>query len=166
MTDWDEVDRMLRVASPFILTEEERERIARLEQSAYESNLPRIRGMLEIHESELLQRQFWTELHANQNGLRFRYSHHGFYSPGGFSSQFHVAGPLVLGTINPKGDTSASFYPNDLDKNTFIGERFDEVAFASFIADNLMNYLAPENQILSTEQYYWIRALLGSAESG
>jgi hypothetical protein len=164
MTDWKEVDRILSIASPFILTEEERERVARIEQSAYESNLPRIREMLETHQSELQQRQFWTELQAGQNGLRFRYSRLGFYGPGGFSSQLHVAGPLVLGTIHPKGDAVASFYPNNIDENTFIGERFDDVAFARFIADNLMNYLVPENQILSMEHYQWIRALLGSAE--
>jgi len=160
MIDWTDVDRILKVASVFILTDEERESFALVEQSAYDSNIPRIQEILKEHEGNLKTRGFWTELQIENKGLRFRYSYPGFYGPGGFSSQFHVSGPLVLGKINPKGDPIASFYPNNLDENTFLGDNFDELAFNEFIADDLMNYLAPKNQILSKEQYRWIQDLL------
>jgi len=160
MVNWQEVDRILKVASVFILSNEERERLALVEQNAYESNLPHIQKILKQHEANLQQREFWTECQIETKGLRFRYSYPGFYGPGGFSSQFHVAGPLVLGTINPKGDAFASYYPNNLEENTFIGENFDELALRKFVANDLMKYLAPENQILSREQYNWIRELL------
>ena len=68
----------------------------------------------------------------------------------------------MLGRINPQGDAVASFYTNDLDKNVFVGERFDEIAFSEFVGDNLHTYLAPENQIVSVENYYWIKELLDS----
>jgi hypothetical protein len=161
--DWAEIDRRLAVAAPFILTDEERQRVRRVEQAAFDANLPQIRAFLEAHAAELQRRDFWTELQAEPTGLRFRYSYPGFYGPGGFASQFHVAGPLVLGRIEPKGDPIASFYPNDLDENVFIGERFDEIAFADFVRDDLLRYLAPENQILSLEQYEWIREMLASS---
>ncbi len=160
MTYWDEIDRILKIASPFILTEDERQHIARLEQSAYESNMERIRKILEVHKLGLEQRQFWTELTITNSGLRFRYSYPGFYGPGGFSSQYHIAGPLVLGSIEPKGNEFASFYPNNIGDNTFLGEQFDEIAFERFVVTNLLKYLAPENQILSSDQYKWIRSLI------
>lgn len=165
MIDWQDVDRILEVASVFILTDEERKRFALVEQDAYESNIPRIQEILKEHEANLQQRGFWTECQIEKKGLRFRYSYPGFYGPGGFSSQFHVAGPLVLGIIDPKGDAFASYYPNNLEENTFIGDNFDELAFKEFIANNLMNYLAPENQILSKEQYNWIHDLLDHKNS-
>ena len=160
MIDWKEINRILKVASVFILTDDERRQFALVEQDAYESNIPQIRKILEEHGVNLERRGFWTECQIEDKGLSFRYSYPGFYGPGGFSSQFHVAGPLVLGTIDPKGDPIASFYPNNLDENTFLGDNFDEFAFKEFIANNLMNYLAPENQILSKEQYRWVHDLL------
>ena len=164
MIDWKEIDRMLKVVEPFILTEDERKNVAAIEQEAYEKNLPRIQELLAEHQSKLQKRKFWTELQADAKGLRFRYTLHGFYGPGGFNSQLHVAGPLVLGTINTKGDAFAGFYPNDLEKNVFLGERFDELAFTDYIAQDLMSYLAPENQILSADQYEWIQKLLLKSE--
>ncbi len=160
MIDWQDVNRILEVASVFILTDEERKRFALVEQDAYDSNIPRIQEILKEHEGNLQARGFWTELQIENKGFRFRYSYPGFYGPGGFSSQFHVAGPLVLGIIDPKRDPFASFYPNNLDENTFLGDNFDELAFKELIANNLMNYLAPENQILSKEQYHWVHDLL------
>ena len=65
-----------------------------------------------------------------------------------------------LGTINPKGDSLAGFYPNDLEQNIFLGERFDEIAFVNYVTQDLMRYLAPENQIISADQYEWIQKLL------
>lgn len=164
MVDWTEIDRILKVAAPFLLTEDERKRVAAIEQEAYEKNLPRILELLEAHQSKLQGRKFWTELQADTKGLRFRYALHEFYGPGGFNSQLHVAGPLVLGTINPKGDALAGFYPNDLEQNVFLGERFDELAFAGYVAQDLIRYLAPENQILSADQYEWIQKLLLQSE--
>lgn len=164
MVDWKEIDRRLKIATPFILTEDERKRVASIEQEAYERNLPRIQELLEVHQSKLQERKFWTELQAEKKGLRFRYALHGFYGPGGFNSQLHVAGPLVLGTINPKGDAFAGFYPNDLEQNVFLGERFDELAFSDHVTQDLMRYLAPENQILSVDQYEWIQELLLRSE--
>jgi hypothetical protein len=161
--DWNDIDRRLEIARAFVLTDEERKEVAEREQTAFDSNLPKIRDVLQAHEQELGHRGFWTELQADATGLRFRYSLLGFYGPGGFSSQFHVGGPLVLGTINPRGDAIASFYDNDLEKNVFIGERFDEIAFAAFVRDNLLAYLAPENQILSAENYQWMKELLDSS---
>lgn len=161
--DWDDVDRRLKVAGAFVLTDDERNEVAGREQAAFEVNLPKIREVLEEHEQELRRRGFWTELQAEPKGLSCRYSLPGFYGPGGFSSQFHVGGPLVVGSINPKGDAVASFYANDLDKNVFLGERFDEITFAAFVRDNLLAYLAPENQIVSTENYQWIKELLESS---
>jgi hypothetical protein len=161
--DWDDIDRRLEVAGAFVLNDEERQEAAAREQAAFDANLPRIRELLEAHEQELKQRGFWTELLVESTGLRFRYSCSGFYGPGGFSSQFHVHGPLVLGVINPLGDAIASFYANDLDKNIFIGERFDEIAFTEFVGDNLRAYVAPENQIVSVDNYEWIKEMLESS---
>ncbi|NTV47545.1 MAG: hypothetical protein HGB11_13730 [Chlorobiales bacterium] len=160
MVDWEKIDNMLKVASPFILTVDERKRVAALEQEAYERNLPRIHELLEAHQTKLQERKFWTKLQADTKGLRFLYSLHGFYGPGGFNSQLHVAGSLVLATIRPKGDALAGFYLNDLEQNVFLGERFDEIAFMDYVSQDLMRYLAPENQILSVEQYEWIQKLL------
>jgi len=164
MVDWNEVDRLLKVAAPFILTEEERKRVAAIEQEAFERNLARIRELLEVHQSNLTKRGFWTELQADNNGLRFRYSLHGFYGPGGFNSQLHVAGALVIGTIDPKGDALTGFYVNDLENNVFLGERFDDLAFMNYVSRNLLQYLAPENQILSVDCYKWIQELLRRSE--
>lgn len=165
MFDWGEIDKRLKVASPFLLTPDERERVGRVEQQAYEANLPILRAFLEAHEKELKQRGFWTELKPETTGLRFRYSLHGFYGPGGFSSQSHVAGLLVLGRIDPKGDQYASFYANDLGKNLFIGERFDEIALSTFVRDDLLSYMAPENQILSADHYRWVKDLLDASNT-
>lgn len=160
MVDWEKIDSMLKVASAFILTEGERKRIAAIEQEAYERNLPRIHELLEAHQTKLQERKFWTELQAETKGLRFRYSLHGFYGPGGFNSQLHITGPLVLGTIDPKRDALAGFFPNDLEQNIFLGERFDEIAFMDYVTQDLMHYLKPENQILSVEHFEWIKKLL------
>lgn len=159
VVDFSELDRLLKVATPFILTDEEQQRVSAIEQKAYEKNLLSIHPILDDLQSKLNERKFWTENQVNTQGLRFRYSLRGFYGPGGFTSQMHVAGLLVLGRIDPKGDHYAGFYTNDLEKNTFIGERYDELAFIRFIEQDLTRYLAPGNQILSTEQSEWIQRL-------
>lgn len=159
--DWKKVDSILKVASVFILTDEEREHINTIEQNAYETNIPRIREILDTHVTQLKQRQFWTNLQLDDKGLKFLFSYRGFYGRGGFTSQQHIAGPLVLGTIEPKTGNTNGFYLNDLKENTFLGKDFDELAFKTFINNNLMDYLSPENQILSNEDYNFLRELLG-----
>ncbi len=78
---------------------------------------------------------------------------------------FHAAGPLVLATINPAGDAIAAFYRNELADNVFLGENFDEVALVRFIEKNLLEYLKPENQILSLDEYAFVRQLLAGNEA-
>ena len=163
--NWTEFDRRLRIASPFILTDDERKGVASVEQAAYERNLSTLRRVLEDHQAEMQKRSFWTELIVEHDKFSFRYSLPGFYGPGGFRSMFHAAGPLVLATINPAGDAVAAFYRNELADNVFLGESFDEVALASFIEKNLLEYLKPENQILSLDDYTFVQQLLAENEA-
>lgn len=129
------------------------------EQAAYEVNLEEITAILEEYRQRLSERGFWTECSVNKEGMRFSYSMPGFYGPGGFSSQFHIAGPLVLGQISPKGDAFQSFYSNDVDQNVKIGADFDQELFSAFVEKNIQEYLAPENLIVTRGQYERIRAL-------
>lgn len=165
VVDWEEVDRRLQIASAFVLTNAERERVGAVEQAAYEANLPEIRAMLEQHHSALEERSFWAKLKAENDGLQFLYSLPGFYGPGGFGSASHAGGLLVLGTVNPKATVTTPFWNNDLAKNVFLGEHFDAVAFAGFVNDDLLAYLSPENQILSSEQYAWVKGLLNKSDA-
>ncbi len=158
-TVWREIDCLIDVATAFILSDEEFEETKNAEQLAYDSNLPTIRQILGSHEAELKKRGFRPKLVISSKGLRFSYCYPGFYGPGGFTSQFHVAGPLVVATIAPEGaSTSSGFYSNDLDKNIFLGRTFDELVFRDFILQNLLDYLQPENQILSLADYEFVRA--------
>jgi hypothetical protein len=88
-----------------------------VEQAAYERNLPEIDAILQEYERKLSEMGFWTERIVTSQGMRFRYNIAGYYGPGGFSSQFHIAEPLVLGQIDRRGDAIQSFYYNDLDAN-------------------------------------------------
>lgn len=154
-----ELDTALAVSKQYRLTREEKAFIAKEEQGAYKSKLDEITTILKEYEDELSQRGFWTESNIQKNGLRFRYSLDGYYGPGGFSSQFHIAGPLVLGVINPKGDAFQSFYSNDVDKNIKIGADFNAIEFRQFVENNIREYVAPENLVITKDQYDWIRAL-------
>ncbi len=154
---WERVDKALEVSSSCRLAEDEREYIAKEEQSSYENNLGKIREILELIKIELERRGFWTECLANKNGLRFRYSLPGYYGPGGFSSQFHVAGPLVVGEIDPRGDAIQSFYKNDFDLNVQIGADFETAVFGAFVEQNIESYLSLDNMIVSQDQYDRLR---------
>ena len=105
---------------------------------------------------------FWVENNVTEQGTRFRFSLQGYYGPGGFSTQFHISGPLVLGLINPAGDELASFYPNDIDQCFLMGLDFDKTKFEQFVLKQIENYLQPENLITSKEQYDRFRALLSN----
>jgi hypothetical protein len=156
---WKRVTQALEASSEYRLTEEEQAYISKVEQAAYEHNLSRIDAILQEYDKKLSEMGFWTERIVHNQGMRFRYSMTGYYSPGGYSSQFHITGPLVLGQINPKGDPIQSFYNNDLDKNVKVGADFDVDLFRSFIEQNILAFVAPENLITTREQYERIRTI-------
>ena len=156
---WAKVDQALAISKVYRLSDEERKYVVEVEQAAYEENLEEISSIMKEYEQQLSARGFWTECMVEKTGMRFRYSMPGYYGPGGFSSQFHIAGPLVLGEIVPKGDPLASFYSNDLDQTVKIGAGFNRQSFTRFIEKNITKYLAPENLIATREQYERIRTL-------
>ncbi|MCE7575852.1 hypothetical protein, partial [Aliivibrio fischeri] len=160
MSSWDRVTQLVEASKDFILTEEERELMLKAEQSAYENNLAQITEVLSIVEEKLKNLGFWVENKVSNKGMRFRFSLAGYYGPGGFSTIYHISGPLVLGVINPAGDPIASFYSNDIDQCLLVGEDFDKNNFEKFILTEIETYLQPENLITSKEQYDRFRALL------
>ncbi|MGN2670327.1 hypothetical protein ACTFQD_02675 [Aliivibrio fischeri] len=160
MNSWDKIEQLVLASKDFILTEAERKLIVEEEQQAYVKNLPVIRDVLDRANEKLKHFGFWNEYQINEGGLRFRFSLQGYYGPGGFSSQYHISGPLVLGIINPAGDEFASYYPNDIDQCVFIGMDFDQNDFEQFVLKEIEHYLQPENLITNKEQYERFRALL------
>jgi hypothetical protein len=156
---WKEIDLVVNANREFILTEEEVKRMAKKEQENYEINLESIEEVLEGIRSELELRGFWVEEKISAKGLRFSFSLRGYYGPGGVSSQFHIAGPLVLGVIDPKGDESHSFYHNDIDECQQLGAYYDKNKFTLYIQKVIRDYLSPDNLIISREQYYRFRDL-------
>lgn len=99
---WKKVTQALDASSPYRLTQEERAYISKEEQAAYECNLPKIDAIMQEYDKKLSDMSFWTERIVAIQGMRFRYNIDGYYGPGGFSSQFHIAGPLVLGRLTPR----------------------------------------------------------------
>lgn len=160
MIGWEKIEGIVKASEDFILTDDEQKLIKIEEQTAYEKNLPDIISALNLAENQLKKLGFWVESSAKMRGLRFRFSLRGYYGPGGFSTHYHVSGPLVLGVINPAGDQYASFYPNDIDKCFLMGLDFDKSAFENFLIQQVEKYLQPENLITSKEQYDRFRALL------
>ncbi len=156
---WQDIDVTLALHSNYILSDDERIMIARKEQEAYESNIPQMMDVLNYFKEKLSERGFWTELQINESGLRFKYNKSGYYGPGGFSLQYHIAGPLVLAELNPKGGELAFFYKNDLDQNTEIGTGFSYDDFLSFIRNNILHFINAENLILSRGDYERLRNL-------
>ena len=150
---WSEIDKTLELHSEYILSDEQRKLIADEEQKSYEKNIEIIEQITTEFDNELKKRNFWTELIINKEGFRYRYSYKGYYGPGGFSSQFHIAGPLVLGLINPAKDALASFYKNNLEENIQIGCNFDANEFRNFIEKTILSYVSTNNLIISKEQY-------------
>ena len=156
---WKEIDRVVNVNREFILTEEEAKLMAKKEQQNYETNLESIEEVLESIRSELESRGFWVEKKISAKGLRFSFSLRGYYGPGGVSSQLHIAGPLVLGVINPKGDEFKSFYHNDIGECQQLGAYYDQNKFTLYIQKVIRDYLSPGNLIVSREQYNRFRDL-------
>ncbi|WP_197485243.1 MULTISPECIES: hypothetical protein [unclassified Vibrio] len=117
MSNWNKVKQLVDASKDFILTDEERNLMLKAEQNAYERNLIEIKEVLELAGKRLNGLGFWVENKVSNEGLRFRFSLAGYYGPGGFSTQYHISGPLVLGIINPAGDPFASFaYSGDCDQ--------------------------------------------------
>ncbi|BER96749.1 hypothetical protein ACT5DV_003598 [Vibrio cholerae] len=162
MGNWENIEKLVLASKDFILTEEERQLIVKEEQQAYVTNMPAIIEVLNMAQLKLKALGFWVENNVTEQGTRFRFSLQGYYGPGGFSTQFHISGPLVLGLINPAGDELASFYPNDIDQCFLMGLDFDKTKFEQFVLKQIENYLQPENLITSKEQYDRFRALLSN----
>ncbi|TXX99440.1 hypothetical protein [Vibrio mimicus] len=162
MGNWNNIEKLVLASKDFILTEEERQLIVKEEQQAYVTNMPEIIEVLNMAELKLKALGFWVENNVTEQGARFRFSLQGYYGPGGFSTQFHISGPLVLGLINPAGNELASFYPNDIDQCFLMGLDFDKTKFEQFVLKQIENYLQPENLITSKEQYDRFRALLSN----
>ncbi|EKO3417837.1 hypothetical protein ACRJBZ_000221 [Vibrio fluvialis] len=162
MGNWNNIEKLVLASKDFILTEEERQLIVKEEQQAYVTNMPAIIEVLNMAELKLKALGFWVENNVTEQGTRFRFSLQGYYGPGGFSTLFHISGPLVLGLINPAGNELASFYPNDIDQCFLMGLDFDKTKFEQFVLKQIENYLQPENLITSKEQYDRFRALLSN----
>lgn len=162
MGNWKNIEKLVLASKDFILTEEERQLIVKEEQQAYVTNMPAIIEVLNMAQLKLKALGFWVENNVTEQRTRFRFSLQGYYGPGGFSTQFHISGPLVLGLINPAGDELASFYPNDIDQCFLMGLDFDKTKFEQFVLKQIENYLQPENLITSKEQYDRFRALLSN----
>lgn len=156
---WEEIDRIVQASREFMLTEEEAKLMVKEEQESYKTNLESIEKVLEKFKSELESRGFWVEKDASADGLRFRFSLRGYYGPGGVSSQFHIAGPLVLGVIAPKGDAFQSFYSNNIDECQQLGADYDQNKFELYIQKVIKDFLSPHNLIVSREQYDRFRDL-------
>ena len=154
---WGNVDKTIERHNEFILSKEQRQLIANEEQKAYENNIVVITTIIQEIEQELKTRGFWTELQISKEGFRFRFNTNGYYGPGGFSSQYHITGPLVLGKINPMGDALASFYENKLEDNLQIGCNFNEIEFIEFVEKVISDYISPKNLIISKDQYEYLR---------
>lgn len=154
---WDNLDDVVHKHNEHILSDEQRKFIANEEQKAYEANIESIREVIEEVENKLKERGFWTETTIDQKDFRFRFNKSGYYGPGGFSSQYHMGGPLVLGVINPTGDAFASYYKNNLEENVQIGCNFDKSEFTEFVKKTIMNFTSANNLIISKEEYDKIR---------
>ena len=154
---WDKVDKTVERHREYILSDTQRQLIADEEQKAFEKNLDDIKEVISEFESGLKERLFWTELQIDTKGFRFRFNIRGYYGPGGFSSQYHMAGPLVLGVIDPAGDEFASYYNNKLENNVQIGCNFDKAEFIKFVEKIISDFISPNNLIVSKEQYEYLR---------
>ncbi|MDD2674669.1 MAG: hypothetical protein PHF81_07290 [Flavobacterium sp.] len=150
---WNNLDNVVQRHNEHILSDEQRKLIADEEQKAYEANIEKIKEIIEEVDNELKERGFWTETYVDKKGFRFRFNKSGYYGPGGFSSQYHMGGPLVLGIINPAGDSLASYYKNNLEENIQIGCNFDKSEFSEFVKKTIMDFISPNNLIISKDQY-------------
>ncbi|MBD0724464.1 hypothetical protein B6A10_04660 [Flavobacterium sp. L1I52] len=154
---WSNIDNVLKIHEEHILSNDQRKFIHEEEQKAYETNINSIQEIIDEFESKLKERNFWTEKQIDKKGFRFRFNKTGYYGPRGFSSQFHIAGPLVLGVINPTGDSLQSFYKNRLEDNVQIGCNFDKDELIKFIEKIILDFASTNNLIISKEQYDYLR---------
>ncbi len=155
---WENLDKIKERHNEHILSDAQRRLIAEEEQKAYEKNIETIKSIITEFETGLKKRGFWTELQIDCKGFRFRFKINGYYGPGGFSSQYHIAGPLVLGIINPSGDDYASFYKNKLEDNIQIGCNFDQEEFIKFVEKVICDFISHNNLIISKEQYHYLQS--------
>lgn len=147
---WNSVDQRLELQRNYILTDEERWRILDEEVEAYKVNLPVIQRIMNDHKAQLERRGFTTELQCDEKAILFRYNKNGYYGPGGFRSDQHIDGPLVMSELNPAGNPNSFIRDNDIDKNTEVGTGFDSDAFKHFVRNNLDMFLNPNN-LITTE---------------
>ena len=155
---WDSVDRRLGLQERYVLTDAERQQIHEKEVEAYKANLAEMQRIMNSHRGELDKRGFHTELQCNEDGLLFRYSRQGYYGPGGFRSDPHIDGPLVLSELNPAGDPNTYIRDNDIEKNAEVGTGFDPELFEQFVRRNLDRFLEPGNLIITDSRRDQIRA--------
>lgn len=154
---WEKLDRIVARHKEHILSDDQRRLIGEEEQKAYEKNLDTIKGIIAEFDKGLKERSFWTELQIDAKGFRFRFNISGYYGPGGFSSSYHIAGPLVLGVINPAGNSYAAFSKNKLEENIQIGCNFDQAEFVKFVETVISDFISPSNLIISRDQYDYLR---------
>lgn len=156
---WNDVDEHLDSHSEFILSNDELNKIRGIEQSAYEANIDTIKTILLEFQGELETRDFWTEHIIDKKGLKFRFNKHGYYGPGGCSSVYHNQGRLVLGIINPKGDSHQSYYKNNIEENLEIGLNFNDEKFKDFLSHLILNFVSLSNLIISKDEYEYFRSI-------
>ena len=147
---WNSVDQRLELQRNYILTDEERRRILDKEVEAYKEHLPELQRIMYEHKDQLECRGFTTELQCDEGAVLFRYNKPGYYGPGGFRSDQHTDGPLVLSQLHPAGDPNFYVFDNDIDKNTEVGTGFDSGRFQQFVHNNLDTFLTPNN-LITTE---------------
>ena len=155
---WKSVDSRLELQERYVLTDAERQQIHEQEVEAYKANVSEMQRIMNAHREELDKRGFDTKLQCNDDGLHFRYSRPGYYGPGGFRSDAHIDGPLVLSELHPAGDPNTYIRDNDIEKNIEVGTGFDPEKFSLFVRNNLDKFLDPGNLITTEARRDQIRA--------
>lgn len=157
---WQDIESRISIQERFILTEDERKKIHKDEQQAFESNLEIIREIMNEFQKNLTDRDFSiTETKLKKDGFIFKYTKVGYYGPAGFRTDFHLDGPLVLSQLIPQGDQNTFIRHNDLDKNFEVGTGFNIEKFKRFLENNLNTFLDPANLITTEERREQLRAL-------
>ncbi|MBW2741401.1 MAG: hypothetical protein JRE64_21735 [Deltaproteobacteria bacterium] len=157
---WQDIEHRISTQETFILTEDERKKIHKDEQQAFESNLEILNEIMNEFQKNLTDRGFSiTETRLEKNGFIFKYVKVGYYGPAGFRTDFHLDGPLVLSQLTPQGDPNTFITYNDLDKNFEIGRGFNIEKFKRFLEKNLNTFLDPANLITTEERREQLRAL-------
>ncbi|GEP52145.1 hypothetical protein FNO01nite_28170 [Flavobacterium noncentrifugens] len=58
-----------------------------------------------------------------------------------------------MGIINPLGDALVSYSKNTLEENIQIGCNFEKNEFTEFVKKTIMDFISPNNLIISKDQY-------------